>query len=883
MRRSLHFLITGFATLWSLTHAAAQPARERLEPQAGPRSTLVELRSPGLEGAMVLWDVENDAPLRLALPIAGAAFFSVPHDAAPGRHMLQLVRPSGQSTDLQFTVTEEYVDTRPRVDDITLLDAVFDAGTVKATLYIQGANIDVDATFLIDDTAVPSQAHKALRKDMYGMLPEALGYPIRHYLSHVVPIAARPLGDTIEVSIRNASGETSASRRYVLPRGPKGLDSDGDSIPDVWETVPVDLDGDGNADLDLAPFGVDPHRKDILVELDIMEGLRNALPQSVRRTIPREGRTPIEQNFVRAPFDVVEFVFANAPVLNPFAPNGINLKFDTSGTVPFVDTIAFLPEQLQSRGYKLFADLKSEHFDSVTRGGLFHYGIWGSRHAKGNSGESDINHLQKEGGDDFLIAIDRIPDLQSMRTRAEVLIHEFGHNLGQWHGGADHLTHKPNYWSSMSYSWLYRASNFYDDGWRKQHPTCLHAYYQREHALEDGGATFSASLDMMLPAFSEGMGRSLADPEDIFDEHVGLCGHAIDFNDDGDMDDFAVKARELRIFASIEGCPQAFCPDGKHFTDHANWASLRFDGPVTNGTVAPDEGGASFLSIGSEVIVRPGGQLATPEPTVFLPLGASAGRSVSKVRDVLGPAEEAQFAQSSVLEGLPPALDRRLGEQRTLNDQKEDAEASPSRDLPSDVGVDHEGGDVQPHTTGWSEAAANENSVRDQLERLADQKWGEEYRRRVFDDTQINAGSGREFFVTRDRFLESGTGDAPALRPELEFRLEGGPIERVDRLVYSEGSNILADTLETGAEPIVLAIEQADVVARQTTGDGASPDVVVTVAEETRTLRPGETSLFKGGSLEIEVLTSTAPPAASVVNDGPPYALRIQVSTVQPR
>jgi len=871
VRRSLVVLIMGIAAVSPATQAAAQPTKRGFEPQAGPSSTLVEFRGAEPEGAIILWDADSDAPVQLSLPIAGAAFFSVPHDAAAGEHAVRLVHPSGQSTDFTFNVTDEFVDTRPRVDDITLVGANFDEGTVEATLYVQGANIDVDATILVNGTPVPSQAHKALRKDLYGMMPEALGYPIRHYLSHVVPLGPRPVGETIAVSVRNESGQTSATRQYALPGSSDRLDSDGDFIPDVWETAPIDFDGDGNADLDLSGFGVDPHRKDILVELDMMQGLLNALPEPVRRTVPREGSVPIEQDFVRSPFDVVEFVFANAPVLNPFGPNGINLRFDTSGTVPFADTIAFLPEQQQSSSYMLFEDLKSVHFDSATRGGIFHYGIWGSRHAKGNTGESDIDHLNKGGGDDFLIAIDRIPGLQSMRARAEVLMHEFGHNLGQWHGGTDHLTDKPYYWSSMSYSWLYRASSFYNDAWRRQNPTCLHAYYQREHAVEPGGEAFNASLDMMLPAFSEGLARSLDDPDDLFDEHVGLCGHAIDLNEDGDTDDAAVRARDLRIFGKIMACSQAFCPDGRHFGDHANWTSLRFDGPATNGTVVPDEGGVSMLSMGSNIVANLGGQPPTPA-------SASTGPSVESPGT-----EYPRMAQARDLESLRPSLKKRLGEQRTLNDQKQDAEAAPSQALPNVHDVGPGAGAAAQPTISRAEPVPREDVVRNQLERLADQKWGEVNRRRVLEDIQIGPGSGQELFVTRSGSLEPGAGNAPAPKPEIEFLLEGGPIERVDRLVYSEGSNILADALETGAEPVILTIEQAGIVARQVTGDVASPEVFVTVAEETRTLRPGESGLFKDGSLEIEVLTSTGPSATSVVDDGPPYALRIQVSTVQPR
>ena len=47
-------------------------------------------------------------------------------------------------------------------------------------------------------------------------------------------------------------------------------DSDGDGLPDEWETNGVDTDGDGVIDLHLEQMGADPNVPDVFVELDWM-------------------------------------------------------------------------------------------------------------------------------------------------------------------------------------------------------------------------------------------------------------------------------------------------------------------------------------------------------------------------------------------------------------------------------------------------------------------------------------------------------------------------------------------------------------------------------------------------------------------------------------
>lgn len=94
------------------------------------------------------------------------------------------------------------------------------------------------------------------------------------------------------------------------------LDDDSDGLMDHWETQGLDVDFDGEADLDLPAMGADPRHKDVFLEVDW------TADRSRGGTRPWRNRLP--------PYTAqgMAEMFRLAPVWNPDGTNGITLHVD---------------------------------------------------------------------------------------------------------------------------------------------------------------------------------------------------------------------------------------------------------------------------------------------------------------------------------------------------------------------------------------------------------------------------------------------------------------------------------------------------------------------------------------------------------------------------
>jgi len=544
----------GVALLLLLPGCYDPPKLDALVEAKGPERTVVAISGSNLLLAEIVWDVDRTTETVLPGGFLSATMFSVPPGVITGSHPVALRNAYGWSEIRSFEVTEPVPIGGPRIDHVTLLTIDFDAATARPALYVQGANIDVGAVVRIDGADVATTAHRALQTELYGAVPEDLGYPIRHYVS-LIALPGDLSPGPISVSVRNLDGAVSDSVSYTIPGGPDGLDRDGDNLPDAWELEGYDADGDGSIDVDLPALGASPLRRDVLVEVDTMQDLDHD-------PIGPTGTDP-------GVFEAAQAMFLAAPILNPEGEEGINLILDTSGSVPFHSILAFNTVADGTEDAK-YADLKSAYFDNAARGRVYHYAIWGNMLPCSYSGISDRSDATGNG-DDFVVAFDDFPtNYFTLRTQVETFVHELGHDLGLRHGGDTADDYKPNYWSAMSYTWMHRSA-YEEESTRRLWPTCEPIYWADASATEIGPApsTINAILD-----FSHGMGRQV--DERALDEAGGVCGFAVDWNGDGHT-----TGTGLSFDANDDGDLNDV------LDDFADWRALNYRGPESNGGLTP--------------------------------------------------------------------------------------------------------------------------------------------------------------------------------------------------------------------------------------------------------------------------------------------------------
>ena len=209
-------------------------------------------------------------------------------------------------------------------------------------------------------------------------------------------------------------------------------DTDRDKLLDGWEANGYDADNDGVIDVDLPAMGASVVRKDLFVEMDYMSNALLPTATDLNRIVN---------------------VFAGAPQANnPNGSTGIKLHLDAGAArgaaynlgggnqVPFVyDLNPVVP------GFKA---IKAANFNSAARAKIFYYMIWGN----GYDGSTSSGNAFVIPSDSFLVTLGRWPGGGTSDERVGTFVHEFGHALGQKHGGDDHSNYKPNYLSVMNYS-----------------------------------------------------------------------------------------------------------------------------------------------------------------------------------------------------------------------------------------------------------------------------------------------------------------------------------------------------------------------------------------------------------------------------------------------
>lgn len=388
-------------------------------------------------------------------------------------------------------------------------------------------------------------------------------------------------------------------------------DTDGDWLPDSWETFGLDADGNGTIDLDLPAMGANPGRKDLFLEIDCLVATGN------------HSHCPV-QGAVQA---VVQ-AFADAPVPNSDGSTGIQLHIDIGslyGHADGADTIVTRTgggttgsfgnyggggDQIDETGNLVvdwdgaagnpatnFYTLKAGYFDTTTREFAFRYGLF-AHQVNARSAANDCTSGWAEGGiddagspfpgNDLIVSLGGVRgdgtlcwgadaggnSVGTQNEQAGTLLHEFGHTLSLDHGGADGINNKPNYLGVMNYS-------FQD---------C------RVPAVPGripGGCDLSR---VALPTLYEALPPGLDECAGI---GLGLGG--VDWNGDGTLTGASCSPSSGNVSANANGDFNDTNNNGKQDADEASilqtlpgyddWSNLRFDfrtqGNFSDGSVPP--------------------------------------------------------------------------------------------------------------------------------------------------------------------------------------------------------------------------------------------------------------------------------------------------------
>lgn len=347
-------------------------------------------------------------------------------------------------------------------------------------------------------------------------------------------------------------------------------DSDGDGLPDAWESPSggVDTDGDGTPDLKLSDYGATPDKPDVFVQVGwttttcgFFQFNCHALNHAPSLAALVQVQAAFKAHGIRLHVDA-----GPRSIMNP----DTNTKW---GSLSAVDP-GRMPEAPSLLAGEP-ADHNIDNFDwaafqgyrddamTARRARVFHFALYVGRF------DSRRNYLglarramhAPNAGRDFLIAHDLKDVPIGSVVEGTTFMHELGHNLGLSHGGAAQDTtvnYKPNYPSVMNYYWSnYGVDKAGEAGVLDYSAGTLDPF--DENAVEEtrGLTPAAAAAGLMMKLACPGSGVihgpfPAANPED-YDCHDGPTAgvRAIDVNNDG--------TRQV-------------------LTDHDDWDSLVFDG-----------------------------------------------------------------------------------------------------------------------------------------------------------------------------------------------------------------------------------------------------------------------------------------------------------------
>jgi uncharacterized repeat protein (TIGR01451 family) len=382
------------------------------------------------------------------------------------------------------------------------------------------------------------------------------------------------------------SDNASNSPQSVMLTSAVYIDTDGDGIPDDWETNGVTING---VFLDLPAMGANPRHKDVFVQTDYMVLLPDC---SVNPCVPGHSH-----QLQADAMNTLIAAYAKAPVNNPDGTTGITLHIDCgpscimnpltgatwgnrslANSVPHLDPVTGDVNHLGALGssgydWSSFNLIKAANL-SPTRASVFHYGVFAHNLDPAEGGTSGLS--RDNPASDFVVSLGSFTGgVGSTGEQAGTTMHELGHNLGLTHGGAAQpdLSYKPNFTSVMNYLFQTRGLEF--DGLegnfdysRFALPTLNEANLNEQLGL-DGGASFAG---YGTAYFCNGVSNTTS-----ADKIVTNANLPIDWNCDGSIE----SSVATHIYGELPAIPL------QKLTGFDDWMNLVFTGGSIGQAGAP--------------------------------------------------------------------------------------------------------------------------------------------------------------------------------------------------------------------------------------------------------------------------------------------------------
>lgn len=253
-------------------------------------------------------------------------------------------------------------------------------------------------------------------------------------------------------------------------------------------------------------------------------------------------------------------------IAQSFTAAGFPVTIEVSNAIPHQQVIAITSSVAGSPGVQA---IMAQNFNHAADS-RYYYSVWGHNYSLGGIPTSSSGVADWPGRVHLVTLGSFSGQTGTFSNQVGTFVHEFGHNLGQGHGGADGDNYKPNYLSVMNYHYQLAGIG----------PSLLGL----------GFANTAMGFDDF--SYSHGLMPSLAEPN--LNELFGIgLGRAVDWNCDGVFS--ASIAKDIQEFNPC------FANGGLSvLSDFDNWSSLSGQIRTLTAGVGPAQPRATITCITPE-------------------------------------------------------------------------------------------------------------------------------------------------------------------------------------------------------------------------------------------------------------------------------------------